>query len=139
MDGSIEKSRQPYAGGEVQFIFSYGSTKFDDNMGSTVFTALVCDDCAAKYVDNMTRLTENHRETPPPIPEGFKKLFPLKGGTDDSMPDALEELFPLEVEADDPMSDVLDEEKMMEDVERMLDSQQDEIDSENQPSRNNEY
>lgn len=45
---------QPYRGGEVQFIFSYGSTKFDNHMGTTVFRALVCDDCGEKYVPQMT-------------------------------------------------------------------------------------
>ena len=37
---------QPWGGGEVQFIFAFGSTKFDDYMGGTVFRGVVCDDCA---------------------------------------------------------------------------------------------
>jgi len=80
-DGSIERTRQPYAGGEIQFLFSYGSTKFDDNINSTIFAGLICDDCGEKYVKKMTRLTENHHETPPPIPEGYmealEKMFPV--------------------------------------------------------------
>jgi len=79
--GSIQKTRQPYAGGEVQFLFSYGSTKLDDNMGLTQFTALVCDDCAEKHVNKMTRLSEDHRETPLPLTKGYmdklSEMFPL--------------------------------------------------------------
>lgn len=59
---SILKSRQPYAGGEIQLIFGYGSTKFDDNIGVTKFAALICDDCAEKLVPKMDRLTVNMRE-----------------------------------------------------------------------------
>lgn len=51
------KSKQPYAGGEVQFIFSFGSTKFDNGMANTVYSALVCDDCAEKFVPQMTQET----------------------------------------------------------------------------------
>jgi len=47
---------QPYAGGEVQFIFSYGSTKFDLSYESTIFRGLVCDECAEKYVASMDKL-----------------------------------------------------------------------------------
>jgi hypothetical protein len=49
------KYLQPHYGGEVQFLFSYGSTKFDDCPGVTVFRALVCDDCGEKYVPQMER------------------------------------------------------------------------------------
>ena len=44
---------QPPAGGEVKFIFSYGSTKFDNNFGITVFRGTICDDCAEKFIPNM--------------------------------------------------------------------------------------
>lgn len=44
---------QPNDGGEVQFLFSYGSTKFDNCMGTTVFKGVICDNCAEKLVDNM--------------------------------------------------------------------------------------
>ena len=80
-EGSIERTRQPYAGGEIQFLFSYGSTKFDDNINSTVFAGLICDDCAEKYVEKMTRLTENHNKKPPMPPPGYtealEKMFPV--------------------------------------------------------------
>ena len=49
---------QPYEGGEVQFIFSFGSTKFDRCFGDTVFRGLICDNCAEKFVDKMK---EEHR------------------------------------------------------------------------------
>lgn len=45
---------QPYAGGDVLFVFSYGSTKFDKCTGMTTFKAYVCDDCAEKHVTNLT-------------------------------------------------------------------------------------
>ena len=47
---------QPYMGGEVQFTFGYGSCKFDlmkHGIGSTIYRAMVCDDCAEKFVDRM--------------------------------------------------------------------------------------
>lgn len=44
---------QPYGGGEVQFRFAFGSTKFDNNIGSTVFRGLICDECGQKFVHNM--------------------------------------------------------------------------------------
>lgn len=47
---------QPNDGGELQFIFAYGSKKFDNHMGSTVFRGLICDDCAEKYVNKMLEM-----------------------------------------------------------------------------------
>lgn len=44
---------QPMDGGEVQFIFTYGSKKFDKNVGATVYRAVICDECAEKHVPNM--------------------------------------------------------------------------------------
>ena len=44
---------QPHAGGEVQFIFSYGSERFDLQVEPTVFRGVICDDCAAKYMGQM--------------------------------------------------------------------------------------
>ena len=44
---------QPSEGGEVQFIFSYGSKKFDNNSGTTTFRGVICDDCAEEFVDKM--------------------------------------------------------------------------------------
>lgn len=49
------KYYQPYSGGEVQFIFAFGSTKFDDCCGGAIYRALVCDDCGQKYVPHMDR------------------------------------------------------------------------------------
>jgi hypothetical protein len=49
------KTFQPYGGGEVQFVFGYGSRRFDESAGSTVFRGIICDSCAAKYVDQMER------------------------------------------------------------------------------------
>lgn len=47
---------QPYGGGEVQFIFSYGSAKFDLNLAGTLFRACICDDCAEPLVKRMERV-----------------------------------------------------------------------------------
>lgn len=44
---------QPYEGGEVRFIFSFGSTKFDKCLGNTVYRGIICDNCALKFVDRM--------------------------------------------------------------------------------------
>lgn len=46
---------QPYGGGEIKFIFAYGSVKFDEFIGSTQYEALICDECAEKYVEKMKR------------------------------------------------------------------------------------
>ena len=48
---------QPADGGEVQFIFSYGSRKFDTNIDATVFQGVICDDCAEKLVVGMRELS----------------------------------------------------------------------------------
>lgn len=44
---------QPDGGGEMMLIFGYGSSKFDESPGSTVFTGIVCDSCAADFVPRM--------------------------------------------------------------------------------------
>lgn len=44
---------QPYGGGEVQFLFAYGSCKYDLDPGITVFRACVCDECAEGFVSGM--------------------------------------------------------------------------------------
>ena len=62
-------NRQPYGGGEIRLYFGYGSCKFDDNIWGTSFAGLICDDCAEKFVPKMERLTDNHHENPPPIPD----------------------------------------------------------------------
>jgi len=46
---------QPYEGGEIRFVFAFGSTKFDKFPGSTHFEGLVCDDCAEPLVKKMKR------------------------------------------------------------------------------------
>lgn len=89
MPNSFE-TRQPYAGGEIQFLFGYGSTKFDDNANGTRFVGMICDNCAEKYVEKMDRLTENHREFPLPTSKILEDLFPLFSGTDNPTPDVLD-------------------------------------------------
>jgi hypothetical protein len=49
---------QPYDGGQVKFIFAYGSTKFDLNMGNTVFNGVICDNCAEQCIQKMVRHDE---------------------------------------------------------------------------------
>jgi len=46
---------QPYEGGEIRFVFAYGSTKFDHFPGSTHFKGLICDDCGEPLVKKMKR------------------------------------------------------------------------------------
>ena len=41
---------QPNDGGEVQFIFSFGSSKYDLFMSGTKFRMVICDDCAEKII-----------------------------------------------------------------------------------------
>lgn len=41
---------QPYDGGEVQFIFSYGSGKYDLRMSNTTFKWVICDECATPMI-----------------------------------------------------------------------------------------
>lgn len=48
-------TRQPHGGGEIQLLFCFGSCKYDLEMGTTKFWALICDDCASKFVGKMTR------------------------------------------------------------------------------------
>lgn len=55
-----KKLYQPHDGGEMQLIFSYGSTKFDLCPTSTVFRGLICDDCATKLVSKMKRFDNNN-------------------------------------------------------------------------------
>ena len=45
---------QPYGGGEIQLIFAYGSRKFDNNLGSTIFKGVICDECAVPLVKNLS-------------------------------------------------------------------------------------
>lgn len=61
-------SNQPWGGGEVHFIFSFGSVEFDRGMVCTKYSALICDDCASQYTDRMTEeLVE--AESVKPLPE----------------------------------------------------------------------
>ena len=50
---------QPHGGGEVQFVFAYGSEQFDLQCEPTVFRGVICDVCAAKYVNKMERVTQS--------------------------------------------------------------------------------
>lgn len=61
-------SNQPYGGGEVKFHFHYGSCKFDLNMYGTEFVGLICDECAEKCVERMTRTTEDTFTGSPKVP-----------------------------------------------------------------------
>ena len=47
------KHMQPYGGGEIQLIFSFGSTKYDLNIGATTFRGVICDGCAEKMMINL--------------------------------------------------------------------------------------
>ena len=47
---------QPLCGGEVQFIFAYGSMEFDDALGSTKFRGIICDQCGLKLVPHMDEM-----------------------------------------------------------------------------------
>ena len=49
---------QPRGGGEVRFVFAYGSCQFDDNVYPTEFRGIICDECAAKYVGKMDKTCE---------------------------------------------------------------------------------
>ena len=60
---------QPHGGGEVVFVFAYGSTKHDKFIGKTHYHALLCDDCGEKFAVRMEmqgfglngeRLDESH-------------------------------------------------------------------------------
>lgn len=42
-----------HEGGVIAFYFSFGSTKFDKCMGTTIYSAFICDKCASQYVDKM--------------------------------------------------------------------------------------
>lgn len=48
------RTYQPDGGGEVQFIFSYGS-RWDTAVETTVFRGVVCDECAEKCMPRMER------------------------------------------------------------------------------------
>jgi hypothetical protein len=50
---SKEDKYSPYEGGEVRFIFSFGSTAFDKCIGNTVYSGLICDHCASKFINRM--------------------------------------------------------------------------------------
>ena len=45
---------QPYEGGEVNFIFAYGS-RFDLHFDTTEYSGIICDDCAEKFLEKMER------------------------------------------------------------------------------------
>jgi len=45
---------QPYAGGYIKMTFTYGSTKFDNAIGTTEFDGYVCDSCAESLAPKMT-------------------------------------------------------------------------------------
>jgi hypothetical protein len=47
------ETMQPHGGGEVRFVFAYGSTKFDNAINRTEFSGVVCDGCGAQWVHRM--------------------------------------------------------------------------------------
>lgn len=49
---------QPCGGGEVQFIFAYGSLKFDNNIEPTIFRGVICDECAEPLISKMDNTNE---------------------------------------------------------------------------------
>lgn len=59
LEPSFQDSKyQPYEGGEIRFIFNFGSTKFDKCIGSTVYRGVICDHCASKFVNRMDETLE---------------------------------------------------------------------------------
>lgn len=62
MPGGNWDSMQPYGGGEVRLIFSYGSVKFDKNYGGTSFRGIVCDDCTEERMDRLDGDNNPERE-----------------------------------------------------------------------------
>lgn len=48
-----EEDNWPYEGGKVEFVFSFGSSKFDKCFGKTVYSGKICDHCASKFVHKM--------------------------------------------------------------------------------------
>lgn len=52
--GDLE-NLQPNEGGEVNFLFAYGS-HFDEFVGLTKYRALICDNCAEGYVNKMQKI-----------------------------------------------------------------------------------
>lgn len=48
----------PYEGGKVQFVFSFGSSKFDKCLGNTIYRGVICDHCASKFVNRMDETLE---------------------------------------------------------------------------------
>lgn len=48
-----EDTYAPYGGGTVTLQFSYGSCKFDDAVGYTQMTGVICDDCAEQLAGGM--------------------------------------------------------------------------------------
>lgn len=60
---------QPYGGGEVNFIFSFGSAKFDKSPGTTKYFGYICDECAESFVNQMEeRMTDFNGE---PFTSGY--------------------------------------------------------------------
>lgn len=47
------ETTQPDGGGEVIFMFSYGSRKFDEFCVGTEFRGVICDECAEKFISRM--------------------------------------------------------------------------------------
>ena len=53
--GSNWDTLQPHGGGEIKMTFAYGSTKFDEAIGRTVFRGIMCDECAVSLVGRMKK------------------------------------------------------------------------------------
>ena len=46
---------QPRDGGQIELIFSYGS-KFDEYVGITEYTGVICDGCAESFLLDMKKV-----------------------------------------------------------------------------------
>lgn len=62
-DGSLA-NYQPYNGGQVSFVFSYGSCEYDECSGVTEFNGVICDKCASGFVQRMNKSMTNMNGLP---------------------------------------------------------------------------
>lgn len=51
------KHMQPNGGGEVKFIFAYGSML--DDLPSAIYSGVICDECANKVIHKMEKLSND--------------------------------------------------------------------------------
>ncbi len=70
---------QPYSGGHIKFIFSYGSCEFDECPGTTEFNGLICDKCGLKYTKKMTKVLNTPNSLSPTEIKKFIKTAYIGG------------------------------------------------------------